>query len=269
MAGAVVLALWLAFAEDLPPPPPPPPPPPYPPHPQHPPAGTCPDEHATLASARAPRPDTQAAAIAAVGCPRDADAERNENDKAVEVNAAAAPPVDPETAAMMWRMLASPGAWAIFSLHFLHSVGNYIALSWLPTYLEQHWGLSGQGTSLAMVPFFMVGMAGPLAAYWADAVLARELRGTDPGTVKAGRLRTRVRKRFACGGLGAAAVFAWLVYALPRTSPAAAVLVIGLSSACSFVGSAGGYEAAKLEIAAPDAAGLLQVGVGGCCCHSS
>ena len=103
-----------------------------------------------------------------------------------------------------------------------------------------------------MLPFFMVGVAGPLAAYWADAMLTLELGGTDLSAVATGRIRTKVRKRFACGGLGAAAAFAWVAYAFPGPSPAAAVLVIGLSSACSFAGSAGGYEAAKLEIAAPN-----------------
>lgn len=116
----------------------------------------------------------------------------------------------------------------------------------------------GEGTSLAMLPFFMAGAAGPLGAYWADAVLEARLGGTDPSAVSAGPVRTDVRKRFACGGMGAAAAFAWVAYAFPGTSPTAAVLMIGLSSACSFAGSAGGYEAAKLEVAAPEAAGLLQ-----------
>ena len=103
-----------------------------------------------------------------------------------------------------------------------------------------------------MLPFFMAGAAGPLGAYWADAVLEARLGGTDPSAVSAGPARTDVRKRFACGGMGAAAAFAWVAYAFPGTSPTAAVLMIGLSSACSFAGSAGGYEAAKLEVAAPE-----------------
>ena len=57
---------------------------------------------------------------------------------------------------VMKQMLSSSGAWAVFALHFLHSVGSYIALSWLPTYLQQRWGLAGTSTSLAMVPFVMV-----------------------------------------------------------------------------------------------------------------
>lgn len=35
---------------------------------------------------------------------------------------------------------------------------SYIALSWLPTYLEQRWKISGARTNLAMVPFVMVRM---------------------------------------------------------------------------------------------------------------
>ena len=50
----------------------------------------------------------------------------------------------------------------------------------------------------------------------------------------------------------------WFRVCKMPVSPTFAVIVIGLSSACSFLASSGGYEACKLDVAAPDAAGLLQ-----------
>ena len=68
---------------------------------------------------------------------------------------------------------------------------------------------------------------------------------------------TRVRKRMACGGFTIAACFGVAAFAAPTTA-VQAVVWIGLSSAASFVASGGGYEPAKLEVASPEVAGLLQ-----------
>lgn len=141
VAGAAVLALWLLFAEDLPP---------------HPPNGVS----SVSAAAATPRPPHSEAGVTpipglpstpshlpATGRPaatamNTGGAERLVNGKASPcvLAGAGAAPSRSETVALMARMLCAPGAWAIFGLHFLHSVGSYIALSWLPTYLEQRWG---------------------------------------------------------------------------------------------------------------------------------
>lgn len=131
----------------------------------------------------------------------------------------------------------------------------------MPTYLEQRWGLDGSETWLAMVPFWFAGFSTPSAAYYADRWMAAEYKPTllqqSLSPNGAAIVATKVRKRMACAGFGAAAFFGCAAYAAP-SSAAVAVAWIGLSSGCSFVASGGGYEPAKLEVAAPETAGLLQ-----------
>jgi hypothetical protein len=56
----------------------------------------------------------------------------------------------PSTLELGVTMLQTSGAWALFGCHFLHSVGNFIALSWLPTYLEERWGFANEQPTRAM-----------------------------------------------------------------------------------------------------------------------
>ena len=148
LSGTVVLALWLLFAADLPPP--------------SPKLNASVTRVAAATRTRPPAIPSQLPLLPPTGrtdLVGDRAAAAAANEEAFPAGVASTK--RSEAVPLMAQMLLAPGAWAIFSLHFLHSVGSYVALSWLPTYLEQRWGWYTIAVALALIPAVLHDSAHP------------------------------------------------------------------------------------------------------------
>lgn len=134
---------------------------------------------------------------------------------------------------------------AIFYAHFCHNIAAFVLMSWLPTYFEEVFDLGGSSLALSCLPYITMGVAVTFTSRHADEFIAR---GEMPlATVR--RISTIV------GFLGAG------TFMLLITTSSWAVSAIGymcLALACNGAGPVAGYEAAKLDVAAPEYVGRLQ-----------
>ena len=113
------------------------------------------------------------------------------------------------------KILRARSVWLLWVQYFLLSFPWYFNITWLPTYLEQHWKLSpADAARLAILPLFCGGF-GSLVSGSIAPVLARRF----------GLKRSR-RTIATCGFLGAAA---FLALAIQLRTPGAVMLAMGMA----------------------------------------
>jgi MFS transporter, ACS family, glucarate transporter len=120
-----------------------------------------------------------------------------------------------------WGKLTGSGSvWLLWLQYFLLSYPWYFYITWLPTYLQEHRGVSGQEASfLQIFPLFFGGM-GSAACGFLSARLVKSF-----GSVKATR---RIISTF--GFLGAAAL---LYVSTQIADPLTGMIFMGLASFCN------------------------------------
>ena len=67
------------------------------------------------------------------------------------------------TARVAKQLLSSPPVWAIVAAHVAYNWGHYLVLSWLPTWLNEHHGVSKESVGLSTIPF--AAMSGGVAVW--------------------------------------------------------------------------------------------------------
>ena len=67
------------------------------------------------------------------------------------------------TARVAKQLLSCPPVWAIVAAHVSYNWGHYLVLSWLPTWLNEHHGVSKESVGLSTIPF--AAMSGGVAVW--------------------------------------------------------------------------------------------------------
>lgn len=118
-------------------------------------------------------------------------------------------------------------------------------LSWLPTFFEEAFGFGGSSLGLTCLPYLAMAIAVSFTSTYADGFISRgEMALCD------------VRRISTVAGFLGAGTFMILI---PTASgPAMGVFYMCVALACNGAGPVAGYEAAKLDVAAPDYVGRLQ-----------
>ena len=120
-----------------------------------------------------------------------------------------------------WAKLASRGSvWGLWLQYFLLSYPWYFYITWLPTYLQEHWKISGSELGfLGGFPLFFGGL-GAIFSGIASPWLARRLGSTG-----------KARRIVATAGFAGAAI---MMYSVTFTgSPLSAMLAMGMASFCN------------------------------------
>lgn len=117
------------------------------------------------------------------------------------------------------KILRTPSIWLLWLQYFVSSFSWYFNITWLPTYLQQHWKLSSAvAARYAILPLFFGGI-GALFCGSISAAFARR--------VGLGRSR---RILATCGFLGAAC---FLALSIQFHDPRWAMLSMGMASFCN------------------------------------
>lgn len=134
---------------------------------------------------------------------------------------------------------------AIIYAHFCNNFGVYVIMSWLPTYFQETFHLGGSSLALTCVPYFVLGIGVTLVSTTADRLITR-------GEYTLEFIR---RTSSTIGFLGAGTFMLLLA-----TSSKFVSAIIYMCFALAFNGASpmAGYEAAKLDVAAPEYVGRLQ-----------
>ncbi|MBL8242504.1 MAG: MFS transporter [Bryobacterales bacterium] len=120
-----------------------------------------------------------------------------------------------------WGKLASRGSvWGLWLQYFLLSYPWYFYITWLPTYLQEHWKVSGAELGfLGGFPLFFGGL-GAIVSGFVSPLLAKRLNSTKSA-----------RRFVATAGFAGAAV---MMFSVTLTgSPLAAMIAMGMASFCN------------------------------------
>ncbi|GBG28097.1 Vesicular glutamate transporter 1 [Hondaea fermentalgiana] len=134
---------------------------------------------------------------------------------------------------------------AIFYAHFCHNIAAFVLMSWLPTYFEEAFDLGGSSLALSCLPYIVMGVAVTFTSTHADRFIAR---GELP--------LSTVRRISTITGFVGAGTFMLLI--TTSSWVFSAITYMCLALACNGAGPVAGYEAAKLDVAAPEYVGRLQ-----------
>jgi MFS family permease len=120
-----------------------------------------------------------------------------------------------------WGKLVSSGSvWGLWIQYFLLSYPWYFFITWLPTYLQEHWKVSGQELGfLGAFPLFFGGLGAIFSGHFSP-LLAKRIGSTR-----------KARRIVATVGFAGAAV---MMYSVTLTgSPLMAMLAMGMASFCN------------------------------------
>ncbi len=120
-----------------------------------------------------------------------------------------------------WRKLIGSGSvWGLWLQYFLLSYPWYFYITWLPTYLQEHWHLSpAEASKLQIYPLFFGGI-GAIVSGFVSPLLAARISSTS----KARRIISTI------GFAGAATL---MYTATQMGSPLPAMLAMGMASFCN------------------------------------
>jgi len=120
-----------------------------------------------------------------------------------------------------WGILVSRGSvWGLWLQYFLLSYPWYFYITWLPTYLQEHWKVSKEEASfLGIAPLFFGGI-GALFSGWLSPRLGKQWNDTK-----------RARRLVATVGFAGAAAMMFSVTQMP--TPVTAMFVMGMASFCN------------------------------------
>lgn len=118
------------------------------------------------------------------------------------------------------KLVLSGSVWGLWIQYFLLSYPWYFYITWLPTYLQEHWKVSGQEMGfLGAFPLFFGGLGSIFSGHFSP-ILARRIGST----------RT-ARRAVATFGFAGAAV---MMYSVTLTgSPLMAMIAMGMASFCN------------------------------------
>ena len=120
-----------------------------------------------------------------------------------------------------WGKLISSGSvWGLWVQYFLLSYPWYFYITWLPTYLQEHWKVNdGELAFLGAFPLFFGGLGSLFSGHFSP-ILARRIGSTQTA-----------RRAVATVGFAGAAI---LMYSVTLTgSPLMAMIAMGLASFCN------------------------------------
>jgi MFS family permease len=128
------------------------------------------------------------------------------------------------------RLLSSRSVWLLWLQYFLLSYPWYFYITWLPTYLQEHRGLTpAYSSQLAILPLLFGGFGSMFCGF----ISARVVKWT--GSVKT------TRRLMACLGFAGAA--AMLLVSIQTQNAAYAMIFMGLASFCNDLVMPGAWAA--------------------------
>ncbi|MBM3754573.1 MAG: MFS transporter [Acidobacteria bacterium] len=118
------------------------------------------------------------------------------------------------------QLLASGSVWGLWLQYFALSYPWYFFITWLPTYLQEHWKVTGEQASyLGIFPLFFGGI-GAMFSGWLSPRIGERLQSTK-----------KARRMMATVGFAGAATMMFSVTLMP--TPLLAMIVMGLASFCN------------------------------------
>lgn len=134
--------------------------------------------------------------------------------------------------------------WGIAAGCFAHNWMNYIVMSWLPMYLQEHLSVTGNALSMSCLPYIATALASPTLGSTATYL---QRRGVD---------LWKLRRGLALVGLLVPALGMLIFPRVPARLWPLPLLVVGLSLMCSTLTSVS-VMASPLDIAGPNTSGVV------------
>lgn len=144
------------------------------------------------------------------------------------------------------RILRTPAFYAVMCGHFAHSWMTLVSMAWLPTYMSQELGVSGESLSLTCLPYVVTAIAAPVLGMSATWLIQR---GREVDLWQA-------RRALGLAALLLPAVGMLIFPQVPASSWPLPLIVMAVSLACSTLVSVS-VLATPLDIAGPQTSGLL------------
>eukprot|EP00472_Partenskyella_glossopodia_P007060 CAMPEP_0197520436 /NCGR_PEP_ID=MMETSP1318-20131121/5784_1 /TAXON_ID=552666 /ORGANISM="Partenskyella glossopodia, Strain RCC365" /LENGTH=365 /DNA_ID=CAMNT_0043072001 /DNA_START=70 /DNA_END=1164 /DNA_ORIENTATION=- len=149
-------------------------------------------------------------------------------------------------AKLLYKLLEPSPLYAIYFCHFAWNVSVYIAVMWLPTYLENHFNLDSKETWINALPYMVMATSGLSWSWIVDQIIAKNNSSANLNWVR----KAATGIGFSGGALG-------FIMFSNASSPYAAVALLCVSFGIASL-SLSGWEAAKLNALEPSQAGSLQ-----------
>lgn len=143
------------------------------------------------------------------------------------------------------RILRTPSFYAVVCGHFAHSWMNLVSMAWLPTYMSQELGVSGESLSLTCLPYIVTAIAAPVLGMSATWLIQRSKVDL-----------WQARRSLGLAALLLPAVGMLIFPQVPASTWPLPLIVMAASLACSTLVSVS-VLATPLDIAGPQTSGLL------------
>lgn len=138
-----------------------------------------------------------------------------------------------------FAMLQNPTLGAIFLAHFAHNLCHFALMSWLPTFLNEKLGMSGNSLAISSLPWVVMGLSVSMSSSLADRMISE---GYDKPYVR----RMCTVSAFVVAGMSMSVVA--ILTSSIEPHPVATLAFLSLALAANGASTAGGYEAAKLDL---------------------